>query len=388
MERFQIPAQVEKVLYGLIGVGLLSLLLGFIFDPHRSWAALLVFTIFLLLLSLSGGFFAAVQLVSGAKWSVVIRRLSEATLAALPVVGLGLLAIFFGIHHLYEWSHADTVARDPLLQYKAGYLNVPFFIVRVIIYFLLWFFLGNYLRHLSLQQDTKGQDLPRSKLIATSAVYLIVFAYTLALASLDLIMSLEPHWFTTMFPVYVFSGLAYSGTSAMIILIITIQKYGGLKDVTEEHLHDMGKWLFVFTTFWAYIAFSQHMLIWYANLPEETYYLEQRLKGVWGYFTAFFWIFHFVVPFAILLQRDVKRNPRSLIKVAWLTLFMGFADVVWMVYGGLSLPGFPLGILELGVFAGTVGVFGLMVLKSFAKYPQVPIGDPYLEESRHFHQPI
>lgn len=386
MKKFELPSNVEKTLYGLIAVGILALFFGFIIDSHRAWAALLVFTVFLLLLSLYGSFFTAVQLVSGAKWSVVLRRVTEASVAALPVAGLGLLALFFGIHHLYEWSHSDVVAKDHLLQYKSGYLNVPFFIVRIVIYFALWLFLGTLLRKWSLAQD-EGK-ITRSKLVGLSAVYLIVFAYTLALAAIDLIMSLEPHWFTTMFPVYVFSGLAYSGTSALIILVITIQNSGGLGEVTEEHLHDLGKWLFVFTSFWAYIAFSQNMLIWYANLPEETYYLELRLKGVWGYFTAFFWIFHFVVPFAILLLRDVKRNPKKLIKVAWLTLFMGFADVVWMVYGGLNISGFPLGFLELGVFALAVGIFGLMVLRAFAKYPQIPVGDPYLEESKHFHQPI
>ncbi len=388
MKKFTLPTKIQQVLLGFTALGIIALAAGFAVDAHRAWAGLLVFTFFLLILSLAGGFFTALQFISGAKWSVVVRRIPETTVMVLPVVGLLLIAVFFGIHHLYEWSHLDVVENDHILKYKSAYLNTPFFIARIVIYFTLWFGLGMALRKVSLAQDESKDPAQRTTLVKLSTAYMLTFAYTFALAAIDLIMSLEPHWFTTMFPVYAFSGLAYSGISAFIILIVTIQKHGGLAEVTEEHMHDLGKFLFVFTTFWAYIAFSQHMLTWYANLPEETYYLEVRLKGDWAIFTAAFWILHFLIPFGILLSRDVKRDGTRLARVAWLTLFMGFVDVVWMVYGGLNIKGFPFGWLELGLFFGAVGVFGYIVLAAYSKNAEVPVGDPMLEESKHFHQPI
>lgn len=376
----------------MIGIGVITLAVGFMVDSHRAWFAFLGFTFFLLSLTLAGTFFAAIQYISGAKWSVVLRRIPETTVAVLPVIGVLLLIVVAGtvfhLNHMYHWADKAAVMQDTILQKKAGYLNTPFWAIRIIIYIIAWFILGNQIRKMSVAQDASKNAETRKTLVKWSAAYVLTFAYTFTLASIDLVMSLEPHWFTTMFPVYAFSNAAYAGVAGMIIILVTIQGNGGLKDVTDEHMHDMGKFLFMFTVFWAYIAFSQHMLTWYANLPEETIYLEKRLKGIWGVFTVLLWIFHFVVPFFILLSRDIKRNGKRLVKVAWLILFMGFADVVWMVHGGMDKPmeSFPLGWMEVGLFIGAIGLFGYVFFKAYAKSGMAPVGDPNYAESTHFHQ--
>ena len=391
MNRFEIPQSIKRLMFGFVGLGIISLGAGFYVDHHRAWAGLLVLAFFLLSLALSGGFFSALQFVSGSTWSVVVRRVPETTVKLIPYIGVLFVALFFGIHELYEWSHKDVVLKDHILQQKEAYLNTPFFIGRIIFYLVIWYLVGNAIRNISLKQDENKDPALRLKLTKISCGYLLCFAYFFALASIDLIMSLEPHWYSTMFPVYTFSSLAYSGVAGWIILLVTIKKHGGLSQVNEEHFHDLGKFLFMFTVFWAYIAFSQFMLIWYANLPEETIYLEKRMGMVsnqpfWGTFTSLFWVGHFVIPFFLLLSRKVKREPHKLVRIAWFCLFMGFVDMIWLVYGGIHIHGFPISWMEIGLFFGSIGAFSLLFFHYYGKVNPIPIGDPKLEESVKFHQ--
>lgn len=391
MEKFKVPSKLNTILLGLSAIGIASLAIGFVVDPSRAWAGLLVLAFYLMIIALSGGFFTSYQFLAGAKWSVVLRRVPETMVALLPVAAIFVAGVLFGIHELYEWSHEDVVANDHILQKKAGYLNTPFFIARIVFYFAVWYALGSAIRKVSLKQDETKDPKTRSTLTALSAGYMLCFAYFLSLAAIDLIMSLEPHWQTTMFPVYAFAGLAFTGFGTLIILTTTIQKHGGLVNMNEEHYHDLGKFLFGFTVFWAYIAFSQHMLTWYANWAEETIYLERRLtaENGWNIFTGLLWFGHFLVPFLILLSSKIKRTPEKLVRVAWFAVFMGFVDVVWMVYGGIqhhNVHGAPFSWMEVGIFLGAVGITGYVVLNAYSKVNPEPVGDPYYEDSLHFHQ--
>ncbi len=389
--KFVLPTKLNSLYMGFIGIGIVSLIVGFYVNSHRAWGGFLVLIFFLLSLGLSGGFFASVQYISGATWSLVIRRISEVMFSILPYVGGLVVLLFFGIHELYEWSHADVVAKDHILQQKKAYLNTPFFIARIVFYFIVWYGLGRYLYKTSILQDKTKDAKLKPKLTAISAGYLLAFAYFFALASIDLVMSLEPHWYSTMFPVYTFASMAYLGVAMHIIILKTIQNNGGLKDVSKEHYHDLGKFLLMFTIFWAYIAFCQFMLMWYANLPEETIYLEKRFgNSTWKVFTVLFWIGHFVIPFFILLSREIKRDANKLVKVAWFCLFMGFVDMIWMIYGGIyqhnHIDNFPIGWMEIGLFLGAIGLFHYVVLNLFQKKEEMPIGHPEIKESISFHQ--
>jgi len=390
MEKFKVPGNLNKILLALIGVGVLSLLAGFVVDSQRAWAGLLVSAFYILGVGLFGAFFTAMHFVSGTKWSVVFRRVPESMFYLILVAAvLVAIIIVFGMHHLYEWTHEDIMNNDHILQKKAGYLNVPFFIVRAVVYFTAWFFVASYMQKLSIKQDGKTGAPTRGVLSAVSAGFLIIFCYFLEVASMDLIMSLEPHWGTTMFPLYCMAGIWYTGFATVILLTSVIKRNGGLVNMNEEHFHDLGKFLLAFTGFWGYIAFSQHMLTWYANLPEETIYIERRLHGVWGGFTVFLWLAHFALPLIILLSSKIKRNHVLLSRVAAWSVFMGFVDVVWLVYGGIqehNAHGFPFKWMEFGLFLGAVGIVGYTCLNAYAKVNPEPIGDPFYQESVNFHQ--
>ncbi|MBN8222993.1 MAG: hypothetical protein J0L53_18915 [Spirochaetes bacterium] len=396
--KFVLPDKNYKILWGMVGVGVISLAAGFVISTDRAWLALLSTGYFILCISLIGLLFAAIQFIAGAKWSVVLRRIPENFIAPLGVAILliAIVGIAGALHlnHVYEWMDPKIVAHDEILQQKKGYLNVPFFIARLVFYFGIWFLFGHLIRKTSAAQDNAKDAATKLKLVKLSAGYTLFFAYSFMLASIDFVMSLQPHWFTTMFPVYCFANGWFGTLAAIIIILVIVQNNGGLKDVNEEHMHDLGKWQFMSTVFWAYIGFSMHMLTWYANMPEETYLLELRLQGIWKIFTVTLWILHFLIPFFILLSRDVKRTPKRLAKVAWYILFVSFVDIIWVVYGSAlghangpsKVNTFPVGPLEIGAFLGAVGIFGILFFKAFAKGNEAPTGDIDYETSRHFHQ--
>ncbi|MDH5717980.1 MAG: hypothetical protein OEZ22_10110 [Spirochaetia bacterium] len=387
MKSYELPGKIKNILLAFIVIGIGSIVAGFTVDAQRAWAGTLALTYFLIVLALGGGFFASLQLISGSGWSVVVRRIPELAVNTLYVVGGLIIVIFLGIHNLYEWSHPEA-AHDHILHQKHWFLNTAGFVIRILLFLGLWIFMGRWMKNVSIKMDSTKDESTKKTLVKVAGAYILIFAYTFSLASIDLVMSLEPHWFTTMFVIYVFAGLAYTAFSALIILVYIVQKNGALKEVNEEHYHDMGRFLLAFTIFWAYITFSQHMLTWYANLVEETVYLERRLRDGWALFTPLLWIFHFVVPFAFLLSRELKRKPEKLIRVAAFTLFMGFVDVIWLVYGFLDSKkiGFPFSWMEAGIFFGAIGIFGFIVLNSYTKVNQLPVGDPKLKESLDFHQ--
>ncbi len=405
MQKFILSSDVRSILLGMVGLGLVTLMMTFYISPDQGWLLLLAVICFLFTVSVSGGFFTALQFIAGAKWSVAIRRIPETMVYILPITFLFMIALFFSLSHIYEWAHYEhctinhdctgLIKQDTLLDAKAWYLNTPFFISRVVLYFVMLYMLGRMMHKKSLVQDDCNPTervAIKDKLVRMGAGYMVGMAYLLAFFSIDVVMSLEPHWYSSMFPIYVFSGAAYSGISAWIILLYVIQYNNGLKQVTVEHYHDLGKFLLMFTIFWAYIAFSQFMLIWYTNLPEETIYLERRLrfthKNFFGLFTILFWVGHFIVPFIVLLSRQVKRKPKVLCGIACWCLFMGFMDIIWSVYGGFNIKNrFPVSWNEIGAFMGSVGLFGYVFFHYFAKSNELPVGDVDLQTSLHFHQP-
>ncbi|MDH4261637.1 MAG: hypothetical protein OEV78_01185 [Spirochaetia bacterium] len=390
MEKFKVPLKLNNIFYVLIAIGVASLLVGFIVDSQRAWAGLLVTAYYILGVGLFGGFFTALHFVSGSKWSVVFRRVPESMLYLIIVAAvLVAIILIFGMHNLYEWTHEDIMNNDHILQRKSAYLNRPFFIIRAVVYLTSWFAVAYYMRKLSIKQDEGHNGPSRGVLAAISAAFLIIFAYFLEVASMDLIMSLEPHWQTTMFPMYCMAGIWFTGFAYVILITSAIKSNGGLKSMNEEHFHDLGKFQLAFTGYWGYVAFSQHMLTWYANLPEETVYLERRLHGVWASFTVFLWLTHFALPLLILLSSKLKRNYVMLSRVAAWNIFIGFVDVVWLVYGGIqenNIHGFPFKWMEFGLFLGAVGIIGYSVLNAYAKVNPEPVGDPFYQESVHFHQ--
>ena len=374
-----------RILQALSALGASVLLAGFFLAPQRVWPDLLLGSYGLVCLGLAGVFFVALQYVTGSSWSVAIRRVPEAMTAALPAGAIGLLVVLFARPSLYPWrgGHLETV--EGYVGFKQVWLSEPFFLARAVFYLALWLVFRTLLLRTSRQQDSSGAFSATQKNIRLGTAFIVLFGISFWLASFDWVMSLEPMWYSTIFGVYNFAGLFESGLAAIAILVVWLQRTALRHTATREHLQDLSTLLFAFATFWMYIWFSQYMLIWYANIPEETSYFIRRVHGAWGVLFVLDVVLNWVVPFLILLPRANKRNPRVLAGVAVAVLLGRALDLYLMILPPFAGAKPVFGFWEAGVLLGTAGVFGLVVLRALRQAPLVPIGDPYLQESLHYH---
>lgn len=386
---FEVSGGIKTALGIFVAIGVATFAMALKMDPSRAWASFVMNHFYFMSLSLGGLFFAALQWLTGAMWSAPIRRLSESFSSYLPFVAVTFIILYFGIGHLYSWSHMEHVKGDLVLEGKTGYLSTTFFVIRNLVAVVLWVIFAKILIGNSLAQDSqKGNNTLTEKNRKLAPAFMLVFGLSFTMASFDQIMSLDPHWFSTMFGVYCFAGLFYSILAATCLLTLFLRAKGKLNGIlNDNHLHDLGKFMFAFTVFWAYIGFSQFMLIWYANLPEETEYFIRRFDHCWFYVSLFLLVGKFLVPFFILAPRDAKRTPKILGSVAVFMLIAQWIDVMWMVQPEFFSTGPKFGLVEIGVTLGFIGVFGLFVSRFLAKHNIVAIGDPRLEESVfHHHQ--
>ena len=394
---FTAPASIRKVALGLCGVGALLFVYALIAEPWRAWSGGLLAAYYSISVAIGAGVVVALMHVTKAGWGVVVRRVPEAMTAWLPYGLLALLLVTgFGMHSLYEWSHPDLVAEDELLQHKSALLNVPFFFARMVLILGAWTLLTRKLRRESIAQDTDGDEKHTSANLRWSAIFLVVFGLTMTLGALDWLMSLEPHWFSTMFGVYQFAGAHVAGVAVATLITLWLKQNGHLPQVTDNHLHDLGKMMFAFSTFWAYIWLSQFLLIWYANIPEETGYFLIREDGAWMAVFGINVLVNWTIPFFVLLPRPNKRSPRVLAGVAILLLCGHFLDVYLQIlpatahFAGHADPhaahGPFFGPAEVGAFALLAGAFLIVVFRALGQASLVPTRDPYLGESLHHHQ--
>lgn len=378
-------------------VCLLSVLVGvltFLFamraggeTAERGWYNYLLNYFYWSCLGLAGVFFVALQYITGAVWSVTLRRVAEGMAAFLPVALLLFFGIIAGEHHLYEWTHDAVVAAHPVLQEKTAYLNTSFFTLRNIFFLLLWIGLGGLMVRNSIQQDETGDAQLTTRNTKLAGAFLLTFAITFTLAGFDLIMSLAPEWYSTIFGVYCFAGLFVSGIAMITLLTTTFYRQGRFGPyLRPDHLFDLGKLMLAFTVFWAYIAFSQYMLIWYADLPEETGYLMMRMSGAWTPVSWALLICNFIIPFLLLLPQGVKKNAIYLRCIALWILATHYLDCYWLVVPQFAHERPVFGWMEIGMFVGFAGLFGLVLIAFFSRVPLVPRGDPRLHEAMEFHQ--
>lgn len=354
-------------------------------NPKQFFFSWLVSFLFFLSLALGALAFVLFQYATQGGWGVVLRRIGETAFATLPVMAALFLPVLLGLHDLYEWSHADAVEHDALLRWKAPFLNVPFFLVRAVAYFGIWSFVGVLYYRGSTSQDTTGDPIVSARLRRLAGPAIILLALTLTLASIDWIMSLQPHWYSTMFGVYFFAG-CFVGFIALLSVVAPAMRAAGFVDaiISPEHLQDVGKFLFAFTAFWGYISFSQYFLIWYANLPEETIFYKARMEGSWMTVSLFLLAGHFVAPFFYLMGRAVKRRGATLaIGGVWL-LVMHFVDLYWQVMPTLHPEGFRPSVLDLAAFMAVGGSFVATAGWLMRRRALVPVGDPRLAESLAF----
>ncbi|WP_242927062.1 quinol:cytochrome C oxidoreductase [Pontibacter vulgaris] len=345
-------------------------------------------------IALAGVFFVAVQYVAYAGWSVLIKRVPEALGYYLPIGGVVMLLVFlFGSHDIFHWTHeglydVNSPEYDPIIAGKSGYLNTAFFLIRMIVFFALWILFFNWLRRNSINEDLHGGTTYYHKSIRISAMFLVVFGISSSVSAWDWVLSIDTHWFSTMFGWYVFASWFVSSLAAITLTVIILKQNGYLKMVNANHLHDLGKFVFAFSIFWTYVWFSQFMLIWYANIPEESIYFIDRLSGNAGNFK---WIFftnllvNFAFPFLVLMTRDAKRQMIMLKIVTIAILFGHWLDFYLMMMPGTLRTSASIGFIEIGTALVFLGVFLLTFTKGLTKASLVPVNHPFLEESVHHH---
>ena len=381
-----LTTKIKTVYSVLMFVGFVAFVITLMNNPERAWHGYLTAFFYFVTLAVGGLFFTAINHVASAGWSVTVRRFSEAMTAFLPVAAIGAIVLLFAGGHLYSWLNPDVVANDPLLQHKASYLNRGFFWIRTILFFGIWLYFAKVLVGRSLKQDETGDSSITLSMMRPSVICVLLFALSYSLFSVDTLMALEPHWFSTIFGVYCFGGMFQSTMAFMILTILYFMKNGQLKGyVDENHLHDLGKYMFAFTVFWAYIAFSQFMLIWYANLPEETIFFMPRAQGSWMWVSLGLLIGKFVIPFFALLPRWAKRTPVHLAAVSIWVLIMQYVDLYWLVYPNLNHEEVVFSFSEIFIFLGFWGAFLFTTTRFLSKNQIVPIKDVRIHEALHHH---
>jgi hypothetical protein len=387
-------------------------------DPAGFWHSYLTAFMFVLSLGLGGLFFVIVQHVVRAGWSVVVRRVAESVAITLPVIGLfGFLIVYMGAHDLYAWTHDKVlietaeglalrpIAEDEMLAAKASYLNEGRFQTAYIIYYLIWSGLAFAFWKWSSDMDNASDPLPLAKRMRTlSAPAVVLFALSLTFGAFDFIMSLDPHWFSTMWGVWFFAGTAVTIHSLLALILALLQRGGHLKGVvTPEHYHDLGKYMFGFTVFWTYITFSQYFLQWYADIPEETHWFSYRGQGQWLTLAIIIVFARFVLPWYVLFRRPLKRNPGQLAIVAVWIICTEFVELFWVVHPAHAhhaamqaefernhelaeelATTIHFGALDVLTLVGFVGVFLAVFGWSLRSRALVPVKDPRLAESVKF----
>lgn len=386
--QFPDKLDLSKTFYGIGAVGLIASGVGFFLNKDQFFFSYITSFAFFTSIALASLILVMIHHMTKSSWGAVLRRIPESFSSNLWLWSVFIIPVLLGMSSLYHWTNTELVAADPILAGKTAYLNEVFFVIRQLIYFAIWGFLGYKLHKVSLEMDRTNDWGLTSLLRKISAPGILIFALSVAFASFDWLMSLDAHWFSTMFGVYFFAMSFQALFPVIILLVFWMQRNDLLKNtITKAHIYDLGAWFFGFTVFYAYIAFSQFMLIYYANIPEETLWFYHRLEGSWEIISYSLIICRFAIPFLLLLNRETKHNRILLIAVSVLVLVMHFIELHWIVMPVLHHHGFQLNWLDITTLLGLGGVFMGLFFTTFKKYNMVPVNDPQLADSldKHYH---
>jgi hypothetical protein len=370
--------------------GLAACVAGWVMDPTQFYRSYLVGYFFWFGISLGSLALLMVQHATGGAWGMVIRRILEASSRTLPYMVVLFIPILIGVPSLYEWDDASKVAHDAILQKKQIYLNGTFWIARVFIYFAIWNLLMYLLNKWSKLEDTTGGFKYATILEKLSAPGIVIYVFTITFCVTDWIMSLTPHWFSTIFGFMTVVGEGLSTFAFSISVLALLSSVPPMSNVvTKKHLHDLGKLMLAFVMLWAYMNFSQLLIIWAGNLPEEISWYTTRLQHGWQYVGLTLLVFHFVVPFLLLLSQPLKRNPRTILMLAVFIICIRMIDVFWLIEPNFHTTGFYVSWQDFAAPLGVGGVFVALFLMELAKRPLMPLGAPDLQKAlahgRHSH---
>ncbi|HEV3218024.1 MAG TPA: hypothetical protein VGZ27_20020 [Vicinamibacterales bacterium] len=381
-ELFPELARYQRQLLAGGGVGLLISLVEFLFKPTQFYQSYLMGYMFCLSVTLGCLALGMVHQLSGGAWGIVIRRPIGAASRLLPLMTLLFLPVVVGMNNLYPWTHAAVVARDELLQAKRAYLNVPFFLLRAAIYFAVWNATSHWLNRWAAEQDRTGDPEIARKMQKVSAAGLVLYGLSVTFASFDWLMSLEPDWYSTIYGVLVMGGQGLSAMAFLIGVLVWLSRRPPLdRIIVKAHFHDLGNLMLAFVMLWAYFGFSQYLIIWAGNLPQEISWYAHRLQTGWRFVGITLILFHFVVPFVLLLSRTMKREADLILKVAIGILFVRLVDLFWLIApefhtGGLAVSWLDI-VLPVSLGAVWLGFF----ISQLRRRTILPVHDPEFEEA-------
>ncbi len=378
--------QPDHILYRsqrpLLGAGVLALAVagaGGLVDSDQFFRSYLVAYLFFAGIALGSLGLVSLNHVTGGRWGLVIRRVCESAMGTLPLLLLLFLPLLLGLTNLYEWARPAAVAHDAMLQHKQAYLSVPFFIVRVGIYFAIWLVVTHYLVRWSREQDDTGDLAVGHRLQFLGRGSLLLYSLTMTFAAVDWAMSLEPHWFSTIYGILIIGGQVLSAFAfAIPVLMLLTDRHPFNELVTAEQFHDLGKLMLAFVMLYAYFAFSQFLIIWSGNLPEETPWYLARLNGGWQYLAIALVLFQFALPFVILLSRNLKRNARRLAGVALIVLVSRLLDLFWLIKPAFSPAHFSIHWMDAAAVLGVGGLWLSFFVWRLRGQPLLPLRDPAL----------
>ncbi len=365
-------------------VGLAASAIGAFLDIDQFVRSWLIGFLFCLGLTLGSLALLMLQHLSGGQWGLVSRRIFEAATRTLPIVALLFIPVMLRLPVIFEWARPEAVD-NAIIQAKAGYLNQGFFIVRAVLYFAFWMLLMVLLNRWSAEQDrgeaTHPADSVRFRTV--SAPGLLFLVLTVTFASVDWIMSLDPEWFSTIFGLLTIAGWALTSFALTIVVLAMIQGSGGTTDILKpRHFHDLGKLMLAFVMLWAYLNFSQFLIIWSGNLPEEIPWYVKRTTGSWGYVAIALVVGHFMLPFTILLSQDIKKRGKLLSRVAIFIIGMRLVDLIWLVAPEFRPgTGFPIHWLDITVPVGLLGIWLFLFTRNLRSRALLPVNDPYFKEA-------
>jgi hypothetical protein len=383
-----VPALAQWQRWGLVAGfwGLLAGIIGAFLNVDQFLRSWLIGFLFCLGLSMGSLALLMMQHMSGGQWGLVTRRVFEAGSRNLPFVALLFVPVVIGLPRLYRWAQPEVARTDHIVQMKAAYLNMPFFISRAVLFFALWA-LGSWLLNAWSAGQDRGEvavhpaDTRRFRVV--SGPGLLIYVVTMTLASVDWIMSLDPHWYSTIFGFILVAGQGLAGLALGIAVLSALSTVEPLATYLNPRLHflDLGKLLLAFVMLWAYFSFSQLLIIWSGNLPEEITFFYSRFRGGWQYVSTIILLGHFTLPFVLLLSRDLKRRPRLLAQVAIFVLLMRVVDLIWLVEPMFDRPGFPIHWMDIALPVGLAGVWMFLFARNLRSRPLLPLNDPFFKEA-------
>lgn len=376
----QLKALVGSRHWVAVGVGIVALLLcvlGWFVSPRQFFISYLFAVLVWLGVALGSMAFLMIHYLTGGKWGWPVRRMFEAAANTLPLVGLLFVPLFFGLHQLYPWARPAEVAADQVLRHKHPYLNAPCFIVKTIVFFTIWIGLAHLLNRWSREQDLTRDVGPMKRLRKLSGPGLVIYPLTITVTFVDWVMSLEPDWFSTIFPILICIGQMLSGLAFVILLLAWLGPRSSLSDIIgKENFHHLGSLLLAFTMLWAYMAFSQLLIIWSGDLPHEISWYLHRIAGGWRWVAVFLVLFHFFGPFFLLLSRQLKKTRRALATIAGVMFAAHVVDVWWMITPSFYPEGIHVSWLDFTALFGVGGVWFFYFIFNLESRPLLPVNDP------------